>query len=394
MKAFLLGDYKEKIILICGGTGSGKTSASIAGYLFWTRNYKDLDFGVMAKTDYQTNSVVMLNFTRAARELGMYVGKKRKKVMQIGSNRFHFLDGANVSAAERMQGADLSGFYIDEAVKINGLVLEEAVKRIRALPEAKMIMTANPDEPMHDFYINYVMRADEIKMRIIILNPEHNPSLSAEALQLVIDTAIGGSYYSSVLGEWSSRTGLVYHSFKPPTPGPDLEEYESFYITADPGYSSSTHAVLLGRLRGTYWVVDELRLDFVKDRFQLSDTEQVDRMKAAFAYIPKPITLAVVDSAAQSMKKALHYAFDCRVLDSDKRDFDASINYTKAMLHLGVCRLTDKAPRLHHELLSYSYDDKHGDMPLKSNTIHGLDALRYFLWTLREIRRPINVKRF
>lgn len=390
LKAFNLGDYPEDFILVYGGVGSGKTSAALAGFLFWTRQFKGKQFGLIAKTSLQTEHIVLRNLREAANEFGMYVSDKRGKTITIGSNQFIMFDGVNVSAAGRIQGFDLAGMYVDEAVNIHPLVMEEVANRIREEEFAKLVMTANPDEPSHDFYIDFVMRAEEIGMRTIILNPKDNPAMSDRALQRIIDTAVGGSYYQRVEGLWSTRKGLIFHSFFPPDKAPEVDAYEAFYIAVDPGYSSSTHALLIGKLSGRYWVIDELRLDFVKERYQLSDDEQADRIRAKFDYIPKKPALAVVDSAAQSLRRAIRYKFDIAVLNSDKKDFEASIYYTSAMLHLGVCRLSDNVEHLHRELLTFGFDEK-GKIPMNQLSIHGVDALRYFLWTMREVRTDFNV---
>ena len=400
LKAVFLKEYEEDFILVYGGFGSGKSSATIKGYTDWTRGFQGRNFGMVAKTNYQKVNVLLPNLRKAAHELSMPIGKYRAsdKTIQVGANTFHILDGADVTAAERMQGADLSGVYVDEAAKIPGAVLEELVQRIRAEEYAKMVMTCNPEEPTHDFYLDYVMRSKDIGMKMILLNPKDNPTLSSRAVQRVIDTSVGGQYAQRIDGDWVPKTGLVYNSFYPPEKAPGIDAYDVFYISVDPGYSSSTHALLVGKLAGVYWVIDELRMDFLKDKFQLSDSEQADRIKEKFSYIPRKPALIVVDSAAQSLKRAMRTKFGVRVIDSDKRGeiiqgIPQSGHYLRAMLHLGMCRLSDNVERLERELLSFGYEENRAkDVTIKSSSIHGLDALRYLLWSLREVRLPIDVR--
>ena len=61
----------NRFILVVGAVGSGKTAASIAGFIVHSLKYTGKVFAMIAKTSMQTDTVVKREVRVVAEELGM-----------------------------------------------------------------------------------------------------------------------------------------------------------------------------------------------------------------------------------------------------------------------------------------------------------------------------------
>ena len=157
-------------------------------------------FGIVAKTSHQTREKVWPSIERACKELNIPITKKGPKTYQVGWVKFLLLDGANVAAAERIQGLDLAGVYIDEVNNLHYLVMQELENRVRSVPGGKIVMSANPDNPLSWFQRDYINRKDDIGLHVTFLDWSDNPHLPESEKARIKSTSVGAFYQRRVLG--------------------------------------------------------------------------------------------------------------------------------------------------------------------------------------------------
>ncbi|MCY4128069.1 MAG: PBSX family phage terminase large subunit [Gammaproteobacteria bacterium] len=393
-----LGASDKPYHLVYGASGSGKSSAAIFGFLLWSLQFNGRHFLMVAKTQKQVHHVVGKQFDIAMHEMGIPYRVTRDG-WEIGNNKYMIFSGNDVSAQPRVQGFDASGIYIDEVVNIPELVMMELDNRLREISGGKVVMTANPANPAHWFKKRYVDRKADIGMAEYLLLHSDNPGLKDGTVLRMSRSSYGGFYNRRILGEWAPLHGAVFPSFYPPKPPPDERTAMRWYLSVDPGDSGVTHALLIGEFEEEYWVYDEWRWDGA-ERSQLTHGDQAERLRIWVS--GKGISLAAIvcDSASQNMMLQLHRAFDLPVLNSRKvgeqKSLLEGIAITQHYLDSGRLRLSEAVPYLTDELMMYSWDEKAAekgeDKPVKERD-HGVDALRYFVYTIAQLpgRREIDV---
>ena len=389
-ECLFLGATEEPHFLAWGATGTGKTEASIFGFCLWMCNFNDKIFGLVAKTKDQVRDNVHPAIRRFIETTGVHgVITSRGIVTHLGSNRLISLSGNDISSAKSAQGFNFAGIYIDEVVNIDKTVMMELSNRARTIDAPKIVMTGNPTHLTHHFYVDYVKRADEIGMKVVAFQQSDAHFMSDRVKETIQKTSVGGWYERRVLGIPANLSGLIYPAYEKPSESPDWSLCESWYLAVDVGYSSATHALLIGKFRDVWWVCGELRLEFRRSGNQMTEAMQAQAIRAWIDRLDLVLRGIIVDAAAKGMIGAMQNEFGVRTVGGRKDtiyDPDSeslSIQFTRIMLSQGQVRLSNKVQHLYDELLLYTYDEsKEGDVPIKSGEIHGLDALRYFLFTM------------
>ena len=380
-------DDPAPTVFLRGASGSGKTAVAIARFLLWSWSYEGVEFGLIAKTKKQSLNVI-------GSEIRRFCGEYRIPIRQtdgaylINGNRYHFLDGADISARERIQGFNFAGVYIDEVVNINSKVFEEIDQRVRSVEDGKLFMTANPTGHGHWFKRDYVDRADEIGMVEYRLFHSDNPGMSASASERMAAMARHDQslYRRRIEGEWANATGAIYPFFTV-ADAPDKASILRWYVSIDPADSGTTHALLIGgaSVDGEmhYHIFEERVFDARQTGKRHTHSEQVRRLKQAFGDIS--ITAIACDSAAQGFITELKQQFRVPVYGSEKSDVYDGIVQTGYVLNRNLLTIDRRCRALRSELDGYHWDEKAAvegiDKPIKMRD-HGLDAMRYFVMTL------------
>ena len=376
----------DKPFVLCyGATGAGKTDAATAGFLDWTHDvslrHGSRTFGLVAKTSLQTNEKVLPACLRHAAEWGWRVQKLSAKSYVIGNNRFLLLDGANVAAAQRIQGLDLAGVFIDEVNQLHIRVMQELENRVRSVDGGKIVMTANPDNPLGWFQRDYINRADDIGMQIVFLLWADNPGLPESEKRRIERTSVGAMRKRRIHGIAAPMSGTIYTDYEIGPAPPEAEAYQ-WFLSVDPADSSTTHALLIGKFADAFWVFDEWVWS-ARLRHQLTHKQQCDMI--AEWLDGRTIGWAVYDNASPNFGAELFDAVGCDTYASIKGPdsvFDG-IQHTMAWLANRDIKVSETCEHLITEFGTYQWDEKAAergeDKPLKVDD-HGMDALRQFCY--------------
>lgn len=365
-------------IVAYGSTGSGKSEAAAAGFVRWSMQFPDKTFGIVAKTSTQTREKVWPAVMRACLELGIPVTKTGAKSFDVGWCRYILLDGANVAAKERIQGLDLAGVYIDEVNNLHYLVMQELDNRVRSVEGGKIIMSANPDNPLNWFQRDYLNRADEINLRVVPLTWADNPHLPESERKRIEATSIGAFYQRRVLGLSAALSGLVYSQHVIEA-APDENECRAWFLAIDPAETGTTHALLIGDYPEAFYVVDEWVWDAHRNYYKPIR----ERAKGVADLAGKrPIKWAVYDSANPDFGYELSAELNIDAFGVLKaRDDNEGVRLLQSSLSRGEVRVDPRCRELIGEFGYVDWDDKaqeRGIDKIRQCRKHGTDALRYW----------------
>ena len=373
-----LWNIAAAFILAFGSTGSGKTEAAIAGFVRWAVQFPGRTFGIVAKTSNQSREKVWPAVVRACRELGIPITKTGPKSYDVGWGRFILLDGANVAAAERIQGLDLAGVYIDEVNNLHYLVMQELENRVRSVSGGKIVMSANPDNPLSWFQRDYINRKDEIGLELVFLDWSDNPHLPESERKRIEATSVGAFYQRRVLGLPAALVGLVYsqHTIEP---APDESECRAWYLAIDPAETGTTHALLIGDYPDAFYVVDEWVWDGHRNYYKPIG----ERVKGVAGLAgDRRISWAVYDSANPDFGYELGEELGIETYGVLKaRDDNEGVRLTQASLARGEVRVDPRCRELIGEFGYVDWDEKQherGIDKIRHCRKHGTDALRYW----------------
>lgn len=300
--------------------------------------------------------------------------------------------GANDAKAEaKLRGMTAAGAYADEATVLPEAYWTQLLARLSA-PGAKLFATTNPDGPRHWLRQKYLLRAHELDLRHWHFSLDDNPALDPAYVAALRREYTGLWYRRMILGQWVAAEGAVFDGFDEERHiATDLPDIVRWFVGVDYGTTNPTHAVLLGLGGdGALYVADEWRHDARAAHRQLSDVEisrslrkWLDESPAAAA-APR----VIVDPSAASLRIQLRRD-GVRTWPGDN-DVMSGLRLLSSLLAVGALRIHKRCGHLLDEIPGYSWDDRAAergeDAPLKADD-HGIDALRYVVYTTRSLWR-------
>lgn len=372
----------EKMHAYClkypGATGlivrKAKTSMSGGTILFMRRKIVGRDPSVRwidspkFRFEYTNGSIIQV--------IGMLDEDARENLKSIGQ------DG----------GADI--VWMEEATQFEEPDLNALIARMRgkAAPWRQIIMTTNPDAPLH-WIKRRLIDAGEASVYFSKASDNyHNP----EDYQAWLSTLTGIEKQRLVDGLWVQASGLVYEVWSDGPPDGNVTEAADYVEGGGPvlwgvddgytgkidqatgQYTADSHP----RVFGLY----QLRHDGTICRFaedyalQLLSDQHITQVLA----LPYPVPdYAVVDKSAAELKGRLH-AIGVYTRNSPS-DVDESIKeFRRALAQDSNGRrrflVHPRCTRFRAEMASYQYD-KNGK-PVKAFD-HGPDEARYLVWSQR-----------
>ena len=403
-RLFNLRELDARVVIATGPVRSGKTMPAVHGFLHWAgTNFSDQDFALGSRTMKQWNAVI----EKEARVFCRKVGQRFHRVedhyevasAHNGVTRFWPVLGGDVSSVDKVQGMTLAGTLLDEGVVMPQEFVDEMGMRC-SVEGAKIIITCNPEGPLHWLKTEYIDRADEIDAEVLWFQHADNPSLTQTYIDSLHRMYSGAVYRRKVLGEWVATSGYIYpfvgKVLREPPPEPPFR-YE---VAIDVASSSVTHALLFGHYSdGKSWALREWRHDGSEDG-QLEHDTQVQRILRDMVG-GLPVSRYIVDPAANDFQLVLQrHVRPVPVVHGHNSVMDGIQQVTRWMdegrlfIHGSACL------HLVREMANYQWDADAGmrgdDRPIKSND-HGADALRYYVHT-RQIgesraQRPTLVNR-
>lgn len=375
--------------LICdGAVRSGKTSIMSISFVLWAMSAFDrCSFAFCGKSvgAVERNIVNPLLGVRYIREQfavaynrsGHYLTVKRG----IKENKIYLFGGKDESSAALIQGITLAGVLLDEVALMPRSFVEQTIARC-SVEGAKLWFNCNPENPLHWFRQEWILRAPERHALHLHFLMDDNPSLSEETKARYKATFTGVFYQRFILGRWVISEGVVYDMFddtlnvyRDDQRPVDLEWTGQRTIAIDYGTTNPMRFLDIYDYDGTLYVDREYSWDSRLEHRQKTDGEYADDLER---FVGDNACEIIVDpSAASFIAELRRRGFfvtpaDNEVLDGIRRTATL-LGKRKILIHNTCACLID-------EMGTYLWDDKaamHGvEKPLKERD-HSCDALRY-----------------
>lgn len=382
--------YTSYDALICdGAVRSGKTSVMSLSFFRWAMlSFTGQAFAFCGKSvgAVERNIVTPLLAVKWVRTRFSVKYNRGDHVLiaRDGNreNRFYLFGGKDESSYTLIQGITLAGVLLDEVALMPRSFVEQALARC-SVSGAKMWFNCNPENPLHWFRQEWILKAQERNALHLHFLMDDNPGLDNATRQRYRNMYSGVFYQRYILGQWVMSEGLIYDMF-------DLMEnvykqapvgalYRSTrYIACD--YGTTNPCVFLDIYDdGEVIRVDrEYRWDSRKERRQKTDQEYADDF---MEFMGKDWCTVLVDPSAASFIVALRQrGAYVREADNDVSDGIRRTGTLFARRRLLVNEANCMG--LIDELGTYMWDDKAAqrgeEKPVKQQD-HGPDALRYFV---------------
>lgn len=367
-----------------GAVRSGKTYAMVTGFLTWSRSeFHGGAFIVAGRSVGALKRNVVRPMLEVMRRMGWsYEYNRSEQRIDCGGNAYYLFGASNEAAQDVLQGLTACGAYADEAALFPEGFIDQMAARC-SVEGSKLWFNCNPRHPSHFFKTRWIDRAEELNLLHLRFEMRDNPSLSERTIERYERMYTGVFYKRYILGLWTLAEGLVY---------PDYEQaFEPTYegraarwaVSCDYG-TQNAFAALLWAYDGRVWhCVDEYRHSGRETGRQKTDGDYLEDMRRFTARIPdgEEFPFVVDPSAASFIALLRRGGFKVRRARNDVLD---GIRETAACMQVGAVRVSDGCGEVRTEFAGYSWKDGE-DAPVKEND-HMMDALRYFVATMRLAR--------
>lgn len=375
--------------LICdGAVRSGKTSIMSLSFFLWAMgNFNNCAFAFCGKSvgAVERNIVAPLlsiaylkqNFDIRYNRGGHAIIARRGN----RENRFYLFGGKDESSYTLIQGVTLAGVLLDEVALMPRSFVEQALARC-SVENAKLWFNCNPENPLHWFRQEWILKAAEHNALHLHFLMDDNPSLSEETRKRYRNTYSGVFYQRYILGLWVMSEGLIYDMF-------DMTEnvyreapiamkaVSQRYIACDYGTTNPCRFLDIYDDGERIYVDREYDWDSRKEYRQKTDQEYADDFMEFMGDSPATV---IVDPSAASFIVALRQR-GVYVMEADNEVLDG-IRKVGVLIQRREILVNERCSRLLDEMGTYLWDDKAAlrgeEKPVKQQD-HSEDALRYFV---------------
>ena len=371
----------NKTVCLAGGaTRSGKSTATIFSFGSYVLDRLDREHVIAGYTLESLSRNILpdlLNFFSAAgykAQLNHLLGTK----IQIAYGNRQFCRvwclGANDNRAkQRLQGATISGAFVDESVIVPEDLWHMLQSRL-TYDDSKVWATYNPFVPHHWFKEKVEDRIDQLNGVHYKFSFDDNPFLTPRVKQQLEASLVGPWHDWLVKGEWAGALGRVYTKWN--TGLHELGHTETVF-GIDWGVATMFAALRCDMQDGKGNMVDEYGHDG-GSADTLTDTEHAERFHN---WANKPGAKIYIDPSASPSFKRLLREYGYRVINA-RNELDFGLRHTAEMLGRGRLRISPDCGDLLKEMNSYTWDERESekdrDLPLKRND-HYCYAMRYIV---------------
>ena len=390
-KKVLRFPYSDYDGIICdGAVRSGKTSVMSLSFFLWAMScFQGCSFAFCGKSvgAVDRNIITPLLSVHYLQEQ-FHITYQRANGCLIVSrgkreNRFYLFGGKDESSASLIQGITLAGVFLDEVALMPRSFVQQALARC-SVTGAKLWFNCNPENPMHWFRQEWILKAQEKNMLHLHFTMEDNPALDEKTRQKYHRLYSGIFYERFILGKWVMSEGLIYDCFSPSRQGyaiapVGMAEQGSRTISVDYGTVNPTVFLDIYDFDSQFYVAREYRWDSRKEGRQKTDQEYVEDLCTFMGETPCTV---LVDPSAASFIEALRRN-GVYVLPAQNEVLNG-IRKTASLFQQDRLHIHESCTGLMDELGVYLWDKQSNtDRPVKEND-HGPDALRYFVNSLAE----------
>lgn len=375
--------------LICdGAVRSGKTSIMSLSFLLWAMgNFNNCAFALCGKSvgAVERNIVTpLLSVVYLKQHFDIRYNRGDHVIIARRGpreNRFYLFGGKDESSYMLIQGVTLAGVLLDEVALMPRSFVEQALARC-SVNGAKYWFNCNPENPLHWFRQEWILKAAEKNALHLHFLMDDNPSLSEETRNRYKNMYTGVFYQRYILGLWVMSEGLIYDMFDHTANTyreniPSLPYSCQRYIACDYGTTNPTVFLDIYDDGEIIRVDREYRWDSRKEHRQKTDQEYADDFMEFMGDVPATV---LVDPSAASFIVALRQrGVYVREADNDVLD---GIRKTGVLLARREILINERCDGLLDDLGTYLWDKKASlrgeEKPVKQQD-HGPDALRYFV---------------
>lgn len=295
------------------------------------------------------------------------------------------LGAEKITQVSKIRGASIKYCYGDEVADWSQDVF--ALLKSRLDKEYSCFDgTFNPQNPSH--WLKQFLDSDaDIYSQTYTI--DDNPFLPAAFVENLKREYAGTVFYGRyILGEWTQAEGMIYPMYIDALEKPFVDRWEDFTVSCDYGTQNAFAALLWAR-RGAVWhLIAEFRYSGRDTGRQKTDDDYVRDIERFVEAVPperRQGLLVIIDPSAASFIAAIRrsrYGFRVRKADNDVLD---GIRDTAVCMQRGTIRIFDACRETIKEFEGYVWDSKAEDKPIKVDD-HMMDALRYFVKTMRLVR--------
>lgn len=297
------------------------------------------------------------------------------------------LGAEKVSQVSKIRGASIKYCYGDETADWSEAVFELLKSRLDK-DYSCFDGTFNPQNPSHWLKKFLDSDADIFSQTYTI---DDNPFLPAAFVEALKKEYAGTVYYGRyILGEWTQAEGMIYPMYLDALIKPFEARWQEYAISCDYGTQNAFAALMWARSGNAWYLIAEYRYSGRDEQRQKTDDDYVRDMEWFVERVPerkREGMLMIIDPSAASFIAAVRrsrYAFRVRKANNDVK---SGIQDTAVCMQRGNIRIFDTNKETIKELEGYVWDSKQSeDKPVKVND-HMMDAMRYFVKTMRLVNR-------
>ena len=321
-----------------------------------------------------------------------------KNYARVFGEKVYCIGADNVRQVAKIRGSEIAYCAVDEGTDINKEVFEMLKSRL-SLPWSCCDITTNPSSPNHWFKEFLDSQNNGVDIYLQEYTIYDNPFLPEEYVRALEAEYAGSVWFDRyILGKWTLAEGLIFANFREALEGTPETRAQENVVSLDYGTSNPFAALLWGRRGNTWYAEKELYYSGRDTGVQKTDQEYL-RMLEDFVrpimegreeefkktFIPYDRMRVIVDPSAASFIALLRQSKWFRPWDANN-DVLNGIRETSSAIQLGLIKVDPKCKNWIQEAQSYIWDDRaEEDRPVKEHD-HLMDAMRYFVKTMRLIR--------
>ena len=397
-KQILKFPYSKYDALICdGAVRSGKTSIMSLSFFLWAMgNFNNCAFALCGKSvgAVERNIVAPMLSIRYLNDnfdirytRGDHVITARRGGIE---NRMYLFGGKDESSYTLIQGVTLAGVLLDEVALMPRSFVEQALARC-SVHGAKLWFNCNPENPMHWFNQEWIIKSDEKNAMHLHFLMDDNPSLDEETRQRYYRMYSGVFYQRYILGKWIISDGVIYDMFsqseniyRPDETPMDMKWVSTRTISVDYGTTNPMRFLDIYDNGEYIRVHSEYSWDSRKEHRQKTDKEYADDF---MDFMGNDWCTVIVDPSAASFIAELR-SRGVYVIPADNDVLDG-IRKTASLIQRRIIKINSQCEQIVNETGVYMWDEKAAlrgeEKPVKQQD-HSLDALRYYVNSLPEWR--------
>lgn len=235
--AFLINEWhKWRLLIMQGGTRSGKTYSAIEFIVYLITTYDGLIISIVRETLPSLRASVLRDFKDIMTSLGYWSDANFNKTEFEYKFKSNLIEFFSVDNEQKVRGRKRQVLYINEANEID----LEKTTQLLLRTEGFAIMDYNPS--MENSHIYDIVERDDAA--IIITDYTDNPFLSSEIINEIerlrdTDPEAWKIYGCGVRGE--GRQGIIYSKW---VQSLDMPTYNDFWYGVDFGFANDPTAIV------------------------------------------------------------------------------------------------------------------------------------------------------